>query len=81
MSKNDRDTPAEGRRNGETAQPSPGSPPLPTDTSAETYQENTTPVQAFTSPVVHPATENRVRLGRPPRVAPAEPRETAGDTP
>lgn len=53
------------------------------DPSAETYQEGTSPVQVFSSPVVPGAeTANRLRLGRPLRIAPAKPpesQEIAGD--
>jgi len=46
------------------------------DTSAETFQVNTTPVQAFTTPVVPPDSVIRIRQGRPSRVAPAKSRES-----
>jgi hypothetical protein len=53
------------------------------DPTEETYQEGTSPVQVFSSPVVPGAeTPNRIRLGRPLRVAPATPQESkerAGD--
>ena len=48
-----------------------------TDASEENFREGTTPVQAFTTPVVSP-TESRVRLGRPQRVVAAKPPEPAG---
>ncbi len=49
------------------------------DASEETFQEDTTPVQAFSTPVI-PAdlgTEIRLRQGRPLRAAPAKPHESA----
>ncbi len=50
------------------------------DASKEAFQENATPVQAFTTPVLpaDPENENRSRQGRPRRVAPAKPPESAG---
>lgn len=50
------------------------------DSSEETFQESTTPVQAFSTPVV-PAglgTEIRLRRGRPPRAIAPKPNESAG---
>ena len=49
----------------------------------ECFQEGTAPVQAFTSPVVRPTVgaDLAPRLGRPPRVAPAEPQESKNQRP
>lgn len=49
-----------------------------TNTSDETFQDGTAPVQAFTSPAVRPTSgaELTPRLGRPPRVASVRPRDS-----
>ncbi|HBI43996.1 MAG TPA: hypothetical protein DDY78_14270 [Planctomycetales bacterium] len=50
------------------------------DASEQTFQEGTTPVQAFSTPVIPADPENglRLRQGRPPRAVPAKPLESAG---
>jgi hypothetical protein len=50
------------------------------DVSEETFQEDTTPVQAFSTPVIAADPENEIRLrqGRPPRAVPAKAPESAG---
>ena len=68
------DTSAETFQEGATGQPRPKPTAAAADSSAETFQEGMTPVQAFASPVL-PAglgTDDRLRQGRPPRVAPAK---------
>jgi hypothetical protein len=77
MSKKKRDSSEGSFPEGATTESRPQSPSSSTDSSKETFQEGTTPVQAFSTPVVPavPAIRGRVRQGRPPRVAPAKPTE------
>jgi hypothetical protein len=49
------------------------------DATEETFLEDTTSVHAFTTPVV-PATESRLRQGRPLCVAHVKPPESTGVT-
>jgi hypothetical protein len=79
MSKNKSDTADDTFQEGTTSQPHPRSPSSAADTPDETFQEDTTPVQAFSAPVLPGGvgSELRLRQGRPPRVAPARPRESA----
>ncbi len=77
MSQNKPDTSAETFLEGATTQSRPKSP---TDACEDTFQEGTTPVQAFSTPVVPAGSENEIRLrqGRPPRAGAAKLHESAG---
>jgi hypothetical protein len=82
MSKNRPHASDEASQEGAAIQPRPRLQASPTTSSEEIFQEGTTPVQAFYTPVV-PAdhgTETRLRQGRPPRASRVQPPEAIGLT-